>query len=167
MIFYNKRYVWVLQCFCILSTYHDIQIDYLDHYNVLEDGYNIYRNPEEDLFAPELCILMWTLDLTAADATDKASSKPRKAALNPQDRDSVRFLGVLCDILRARLDQYSTSLKDDEQLARALEQTPPGDVSDYRKTMALHVRIGEKQILYDALIKTSNAHAEAMSIHLN
>jgi len=167
MIFCNKRYVGVLQCFCILNTHQDAQLEYLDQYDVLEDGYDIYRNPEGDLFPSELRILMWTLDLTAADAIDKASSKPRKAALDPQDRDSVRFLGVLCDILRARLDQYSTSLKDDEQLARALEQTPPENISDYRKTMALHVRIGEKQTLYDTLIKTSNAYADAMSIHLN
>lgn len=108
---------------------------------------------------------MWTLDLSTTDFNTKKDSKPRPAPLDPKKKDSVRFLAILCDILQARLSQYATSLQDDEQLAQVVEQTTLDNISDFRKAMALHVRIGEKQILLDALIQASTARDEAVRKH--
>ena len=164
--------VCVIPCLALINiprptTDIHFKLDYLDEYDALEDGYDVFRNPEDDLFPDSLRIMLWTMDLTAIDMLSRKGSKPRRAALDPQEKDSVRFLAILCDILRARLDQYPTSLQEDEQLAQALEQSPPQNNSDLRKTMAVHVRIGEKQIRMDALIRASNAHADAMRNHIN
>lgn len=140
-------------------------LEYLDEYDVLDDGYDISRDPEDDLFPPLLRNLMWALDLTAAEVSEKRASKPRKATLDVNEKDSVRFLGILCHILQARMAQYPTSLDDDMLLAQQLDQSPPQNTSDLRKAMALHVRIGEKHILLDAFMKTSQAHNEAVRRH--
>lgn len=83
------------------------------------------------------------------------------------DPDSVRFLAILQDILQERLLQYPTSLADDDQLAERVAHSPPQNVFDYRMSMALHTRIGEKQILENAITQVHSAYVEASNRHLS
>ncbi|KAL1304478.1 hypothetical protein AAFC00_003469 [Neodothiora populina] len=141
------------------------KFEYLDEYEALDDGYDLSRSPDEGLIPAMLLSLIWTLDLSAADFDSKKDSKPRQASLDPKKKDSMRFFAVLCHIVEARLNQYTTTLADDEQLALVVEQTALNDISEYRKAMALHVRIGEKQILHSALLQLTNARDEAIRKH--
>lgn len=159
--------------FCSLLL---LQLDYLEEHDLLEDGYDICRSdqrgtfpdsnrPEDALFPPLLLALIWVLDLSQADFHARKASRPQVAVIDMKKKDSVRFLALLGEICSARLAQYPTSLQDDEQLAHALEQNPPQNLSDYRMTMALHVRIGEKQILYDAMHKATGTAIDALAKH--
>lgn len=143
----------------------DQQLQYLNDHEALDDGYDLSRNPDEELFPASLLALMWTLDLSTADFNSKKDSTPRQASLDWKKKDSVRFLTILGDIVQARLSQYSTSLQDDEQLAAVVEETLLDNRSDFRKAMALHVRIGEKQILVNALLKLNQARDDALRKH--
>jgi hypothetical protein len=55
------------------------------------------------------------------------------------------FMGVLVD----RLDRYSTSLEEDRKILEQL--LPQHDQTTRRKKMAIQLRIGEKEILREAI----------------
>lgn len=149
----------------VSSAYHPLQLDYLEEHEVLEDGYDICRDHREGIFSSHLRTFIWVLDLSEAEFNVKKGSNPESAALDMKKKDSVRFLELLRDVCHARLNQYPTSLQEDEQLAQKIEQNPPQNISDYRMTMALFVRIGEKQILHDAMMKASATHIDAVTKH--
>lgn len=95
----------------------------------------------------------------------KEKNKIRKATLKTTDEDSVRFLGILREILDARLKQYPTTLDQDQSLVAQVEQNPPQNISDLRKAMALHVRLGEKQILGEAFMFVVAEYHESHQRH--
>ncbi|GAB7347847.1 hypothetical protein MBLNU459_g5380t1 [Dothideomycetes sp. NU459] len=144
------------------------KLAFLEEAGALEDGYDICRTPEDahSPFPDELLLLLWTLNLPASEFKQmKEKNKVRKATLKTTDEDSVRFLGILREILDARLKQYPTTLDEDQSLVSHIDQNPPQNISDLRKTMALHVRLGEKQILGEALLFVIAEYHEAHQRH--
>ncbi|KAF2142948.1 uncharacterized protein K452DRAFT_286580 [Aplosporella prunicola CBS 121167] len=117
------------------------KLDYLADQDLVESGYDITGIPSEEpesAFSPEMCLLLASLVLPNKDFQRmKSKGKLPKPDMTPQ------MARLLEQIIAKRAAEYPTSLEQDKTLAAT-------DVSDIRKSMALAVRIGEKEILEQA-----------------
>jgi SET domain-containing protein 6 len=115
---------------------------------ILDDGYCIPRpSPQdllEDILPEELLALVKILTLSPEQLLEyRAKNKPPKPTLSPREAQ------LLLAAVQARTGQYPSTIEQDEatlkQISNSAELFLSG--STRRKTMALQVRIGEKEIL--------------------
>ncbi|KAI9721445.1 MAG: hypothetical protein M1812_002207 [Candelaria pacifica] len=116
------------------------RLAYLDGEGRLEDGYDIARAiVPSSMFQPDLVALVSTLLLSPAGFLKmRANRQPTRARL------TTEAAKVLQDLVLKRQADYSTSIDEDESLL----QDPS---IERRKRFAIQVRIGEKEILGQAL----------------
>lgn len=122
------------------------KLDWLGEYDIYEDGFDLTEPLEEDaLFPKELQLLFQTLNLSEEEFKVVSKKEPKlKRPTSPHIFDQYH------NLLQARLAQYSTSAEDDRTLVQKLQQGP-SDQSATRKLMAIHVRMGEKELLSRAI----------------
>ncbi|KAB2576473.1 putative set domain-containing protein [Lasiodiplodia theobromae] len=119
------------------------KLAYLEDQDLLETGYDIGRNPEEDpaaVVSPELGLLLATLYLPHADF-----QRMQKKGKFPKPDLTPQMAALMQQVVAKRIAQYPTSLAEDMQ--RVSSGT---DLGNARKAMACAVRIGEKEILESA-----------------
>lgn len=126
----------------------------LDELGLLDDGYAIPR-PEKDVEvlgdAIPGQIHMLLRALCAQENDNKAAKKP------PKDAVQIEEAALLQAVLTKKLSEYGTSLDADHAVLKALRSRASGDVvipancSPNRYSMALQVRIGEKEILHQLI----------------
>ncbi|GLB37803.1 putative set domain-containing protein [Lyophyllum shimeji] len=106
---------------------------------------------ESDLELPEpLLSFVRLLLLNQADwESARAKSKP------PKPKIDTDVLGIVLDVLETRLKAYPTTLQEDE--SKLSEQVSTN------KKHAIIVRMGEKRILSDALVKFRDLHTRNSS----
>lgn len=112
------------------------RLDYLLDEDVLDDAYDIEASME---IPEEILVVMHTLLMD----DDKFSEYQAKGKV-PRPKLTLEVGQVFCTLLELRLQQYETTIDQDEALLR--------DQSiDRRKRMAVEVRLGEKKILASLL----------------
>jgi len=124
---------------------HQERMEYLDEQGVIDTGYDIATSDPftlQESFSPELIVLVETLCLTP-DEFDRLKNKGK---LPKAGKITAKGAELLHKIVQDRLDQYATTLDEDE---RAVNGTlaNEADPKQHRYAMAKAVRIGEKQIL--------------------
>jgi Rubisco LSMT substrate-binding len=67
----------------------------------------------------------------------------------------------LLSVLETRLSDYQTSLEDDRELLRQSKEQSPSNET-HRKAMAIEIRIGEKEILTQAITKLKTLVKESL-----
>ena len=117
------------------------RIDLAEREDVYDESYDLRHagvDEDEPSIPEELLALLYLLLLNSSSLESisrSESSLPRRSKL------ATELVGqVLVVLLRAREYQYATSAEEDEELLRH------GDRS-HRESMAIQVRLGEKQIL--------------------
>ena len=118
------------------------KLEYLDEHGALEDGYDLCRpsfGEPASFMSDELFVLM-TIFVLSPDDFAQLRHKGRL----PKPSLSTQVSKILIAAVRNRQREYTTSLEQDRELEAAGGQLG-------RKALALQVRIGEKEILSDAL----------------
>ena len=127
----------------------------LDEIGIIDDGYSLRRPPYAttlDQYLPQdIRLLLRGLCMDAS-----ATKIPK---LEKTDQITVDEAELLSAVATKKLDQYGTTVTDDESFYGTLHRNGSGGlVVTPRMQMALEVRIGEKQILQH-LIYLCLAHA--------
>ncbi|KAL2399683.1 Ribosomal lysine N-methyltransferase 4 [Exophiala dermatitidis] len=135
----------------------------LGELGVLDDGYAITR-PEsdsqglQDVLPGQVHMLLRALCAREDDS---------KALKKPKDAVTIEEAVLLQAVLTKKLSEYATSYETDQAIWGALQSNPPGfnvpaGCNPQRFSMALQVRMGEKQILRQ-LIALCQAHIKQKS----
>lgn len=116
--------------------------DLAEREGVLEESYDVTHASSDGPCIPdELLALIYILLL---DDTNLESLAASETSLPSRSKLTSELAGkVLASILKLRENSYGTTLEEDEALLKT-ENRP------YRATMALQVRLGEKQVLREA-----------------
>lgn len=127
----------------------------LEELGIIDDGYALPRPAKdvlnlEDAIPGQLHMLLRGLCAEAG------------ASQKPEDAITIREAALLQSVLTKRLSEYATSLQADESTLQQLGMRShasdiPSGCSARRFTMALKVRIGEKEILHQ-LIDLGQSH---------
>ncbi|KAF2272760.1 SET domain-containing protein [Westerdykella ornata] len=122
------------------------RMEYLEEQDLVETGYDIAAGEPFDIqecISPELIMLVQALLMTDADF----ESMSRSGKLPKPKRMAARDAEFLQRVVRARAEQYGTTLEED--LGTSNAPAPESDCfsKGYRYAMARAVRIGEKKIL--------------------
>ena len=121
------------------------RMDYLDEHGIADTGYDITNSDPfniQESIPPELIVFVQFLLLP----DDEAKRLVQKGKLPKPENATPTVIECLRNIVKARLEQYKTSLEDD---LTATEDVP-STLKELRYAMAKHVRIGEKRILSNA-----------------
>ncbi|KAF2868347.1 hypothetical protein BDV95DRAFT_500806 [Massariosphaeria phaeospora] len=124
------------------------RLDYLEEHDILDTGYDIYAKTPFDLdgtITPYLVVLIEALLLPA----DEFERLKQKNKLPKEDKISAAGAAMLLQLVRARAQQYPTSLEEDIQQLTAVPFIADFTTKEGRYAMARAVRIGEKKILRD------------------
>ncbi|KAF3483677.1 SET domain-containing protein [Arthroderma uncinatum] len=128
------------------------RLEFLDNLDMLEDGYSIPRisdgEPLKDAIPEDFLILLRTLSLPAEDLDQlKTKNKAPKPVFSGSEASLLRTL------VTHRQTEYPTTIQEDEQILRYLEEQGGhfNDANLCRKKMAVQVRKGEKEILAQVL----------------
>ncbi|PNS15475.1 Ribosomal lysine N-methyltransferase 4 [Sphaceloma murrayae] len=123
-----------------------------------DDAYIVSAFTEDDedpLFPPGLQMLLYRL--TTLGRTKFAK---RPEVIDKEDQGRMRQSYV--DVLKARLAQYETSIEEDQDSLRRLglhqsgtNDQNPGTIRSSRHAKAVHVRLGEKLLLQQAISHVS------------
>ncbi|GAQ41052.1 hypothetical protein AtubIFM55763_003912 [Aspergillus tubingensis] len=127
-------------------------LQFLEDLELLDDGYTIPRpsSPEDplaDILPDELLLLLKTLSLPS-DQLEKQRSKNKPPKPSFGDAEAAIFAKAL----QLNQAQYATTIPQDQELLAQLSQleaSGPVEGSVRRKKMAIQVRLGEKEILYN------------------
>ncbi|USP75710.1 hypothetical protein yc1106_02984 [Curvularia clavata] len=125
------------------------RIEYLDEQEIIDTGYDIAASAPfslEESLSPELVILVEAM-LLPKEEFDRLQSKGR---LPKPEKMTIKGAEILHKIVQARMAQYPTTLQQDLQISK---ETPPAQTlsrNQRRVTMAVAVRIGEKELLMQA-----------------
>jgi SET domain-containing protein 6 len=125
------------------------RMEYLDEHDLVDSGYDIAASEPFDIkesFSPELIAHVQTLLLPDADFERLA----RKGKLPKPENMTAADAGCLRLIVKARIEQYPTSLEDDLREPITVSLNSAELSKERRYAMAKMVRIGEKKILRDA-----------------
>lgn len=118
------------------------KLDWLKEHDMYDDGFDIAQPLEADaLFPKELQLLIQTLVLSEQDFGSASKKEPKLRRPVPS-----ATLQHYHSILQTRLGQYATTIQEDRALIESPEQ-------DLRKSMAIQVRLGEKELLGYAIEK--------------
>ncbi|KAJ9608946.1 Ribosomal lysine N-methyltransferase 4 [Cladophialophora chaetospira] len=125
----------------------------LEELGIIDDGYAVPR-PAKDVHALEDAI-PGQLHMLLRGLCIEAIQKPKDAI-------TIEEAALLQSVLTKRLSEYATSLQADESALQLFSAKPdqsviPPGCSRHRYSMALRVRIGEKQILHQ-LIDLCQSH---------
>ncbi|SLM39026.1 SET domain [Lasallia pustulata] len=118
----------------------DTRLEGLERHKVLEEGYDITRQPIDKYWFDEALLSLingLTMDANSFKALIIANKPPK-----PQANRAV--ISVLGKAIRSRQNDYATSIAEDNVLLQDPE-------IQGRRRMAVEVRLGEKQILRAAL----------------
>lgn len=145
-----------------ISSFED-RLEYLDDQGLIEAGYDITTSAPfdiQDSFSPELIVLVKSLLLPNAEFERlKSKSKLPK----PENIGKIEAQCLL-SIIKARAEQYATSLEDDTRDPVAVPSITEYTAKERRYAMARVVRIGEKKILKaasEALTRLIEAQADS------
>jgi SET domain-containing protein 6 len=114
---------------------------------VYEDSYDLARpGPDGPAIPDELLALSYIFLLDDENLEGLMSSQ---SALPSRSKMSTELIGqVLVALLALREKEYATTLEEDEKLLQEAQLS-------HRTTMAVHVRLGEKQVLREAMQEAS------------
>lgn len=134
----------------LLSTNTKLQLKLLDQLEILEDGYCILRPSTEDtlldILPDELLALLKTLTLDSEELQRLLTkSKPPKPILG------VREARILLGAAQTKLAQYSTTIREDQNLLQQFASSSMLQTRERRRHLAVQVRLGEKEI-FQALL---------------
>ncbi|EXJ85400.1 hypothetical protein A1O1_05764 [Capronia coronata CBS 617.96] len=125
----------------------------LDEIGLIDDGYSIPRpDPNvrrlEDTLSGQLHMLLRALCVHENDA---------KAVKKPKDAVTIEEAALLQAVLTKKLSEYGTSHEADQAILDALHSnsttsTVPAACDPRRYSMALQVRMGEKEVLRQLII---------------
>lgn len=127
---------------------------------MLEDGYDISRpSPNDDIFnvfSPGLKFLIALLTLPTA-SLPPATKPSRVEKAIARNEFSPEWHTFILDVLEARLAEYGSTLDEDKQHLEVYKQRIQSGMwltnqqETQRRSMALSVRVGEKEILEHAI----------------
>jgi SET domain-containing protein 6 len=125
------------------------RIAYLDEQGVEDTGYDISTSSPFDIhesLSPQLIILVMTLLMSNTEF----STFKRKEKLPKPEKVTLLGVETLLKIVKARTQQYPTTLEEDLSTASEATMTGHGTLKERRIDMAKSVRVGEKMILQEA-----------------
>jgi SET domain-containing protein 6 len=125
------------------------RIEYLDEQGIVDTGYDISTSSPFDIhesLSPELVVLVMTLLMSNTEF----NSFKRKEKLPKPEKVTLLDVTCLVKIVRARMQQYPTTLEEDLSTASEATMTGHGTLKERRCAMAKSVRVGEKKILQEA-----------------
>jgi SET domain-containing protein 6 len=126
----------------------ETRVELAEREGTLEDSYDLAHSGEDGSSIPdELLAFLYLLLLDDENLETIVSSQ---SSLPSRSKLATKLVGeVLVLLLQARKNEYATSIEDDEKLI-ATGSLPR------RTEMAVHVRLGEKQVLNDAIKEASS-----------
>jgi SET domain-containing protein 6 len=151
------------------------RLAYLDEIDVLEDdsfdissGEGLDRFPE--VLMALLCVLAMSSDTFSTIRLDPKGAKKLFKMIEKNDLPPD-WSRLLSSVLTRRSADYETNVQDDqESLTRMLQDTQNNsglDKGTKRKTMALQVRIGEKNILAETLLALQDIDGQSQKAREN
>ncbi|KAI9818524.1 MAG: hypothetical protein M1827_000583 [Pycnora praestabilis] len=117
------------------------RLDYLEERGVLEEGYDVSHATASSAFPPELLVLAHILLLPP----NEFRALSARGSL-PKAQITSDILKLLRQVLERRRSAYTTTIEEDKTLLRNI-------FISSRKRMAIKVRLGEKEVLQEALVE--------------
>ena len=149
-----RTMVRVMPCFLASNKYLSIQLPRLEDFSDVEEGYAIGRPSTDaelhDVIPMDLQLLLSALvaDTEPAKSTQKVSGLLKRSF-------SFASADLLAATIQNRLNDYETTIKEDNDIVQSLSNAPDSQVSAginaNRYRMAVQVRKGEKEILQHVL----------------
>jgi len=123
------------------------RIELAEREGVYEDSYDLgHPGPDGPAIPDELLALLYIILLDDENLEGLLSSQ---SALPSRSKMSTELIGqVLVLLLRLREKEYATTLEEDEKLSQETQLS-------HRTIMAVQVRLGEKQVLREAMQEAS------------
>jgi SET domain-containing protein 6 len=138
------------------------RVSYLEEIDALDDdAFDITHASKEDSndldMFPESLKLLILLLVTSSDSFNSLKSNPKGAKalskLIEKNEFPTEWFEFLELVVKRRLEQYKSNVSEDRKLLTELKESGSRDKMNERKLMALHVRIGEMELLEDALLR--------------
>ncbi|KAL1608453.1 Ribosomal lysine N-methyltransferase 4 [Paraconiothyrium brasiliense] len=139
----------VAQTASAANVYSEARFEYLDENDLIETGYDICASEPftlQESVSPELVVVVETLLLD----NDEFERLKRKGKLPKPEKITPKGAEFLHRLVQVRLQQYATTLDEDNLTATQLLSKAEATSKEWRCAIAKEVRIGEKKILKQA-----------------